>query len=346
MGEHAAVYHRPALVAAVDLRLRVRLALLDHHRVEIDLPQIGYRGETSWAAIREYAKATGEAWRRYAHHPTAQAFTEVQGEDPAHLVKIALAEAASHLGESGGPPLHLRIDSDLPIGAGFGSSAAIAVGVVAAYLSLQGCTPGADQLYRLSLEVERRQHGMPSGIDNATVLHGGILWARNTESGGLELEQVSGHSPVLSKLRIFHSGTPEESTGAVVAAVRERMEREPGRGAAILNRLAELTTDLRELIGRSHESAGDTLAVIRECEAYLDELGVVPAATRHTVRQIEERGGAAKISGAGSLTGPGAGTLIVYHPDPETIDSWEFLRKLPQHRVRLGVEGVRQEAEA
>ena len=89
--------------------------------------------------------------------------------------------------------------------------------------------------------------------------------------------------------------------------------------------------------------AADAGALIREFEACLEDLGVVPEAVRETVRRVEDRGGAAKISGAGALTGRGAGSLLVYHPEPEEIDRWSFLQELTRLDVRLGAAGFRVE---
>jgi mevalonate kinase len=86
--------------------------------------------------------------------------------------------------------------------------------------------------------------------------------------------------------------------------------------------------------------------LIRECQACLEELGVVPPAVRALVRQIEAEGGAAKISGAGSLAGPGAGSLLVYHADAERISGWKLLRRFPAYPVHLGAAGLHRETEA
>jgi hypothetical protein len=75
-------------------------------------------------------------------------------------------------------------------------------------------------------------------------------------------------------------------------------------------------------------------------------MGVVPEAVRAVVRRIEAEGGAAKISGAGSLGGPGAGSLLIYHPEIEKISGWPFLQPFPFHPVYLGAEGLRLETDA
>ena len=67
---------------------------------------------------------------------------------------------------------------------------------------------------------------------------------------------------------------------------------------------------------------------------------------RALVRQVEAAGGAAKISGAGSLTGPGAGSLLVYHPDPEWISGWSFLGLFPSTLSISELRGLRLETDA
>lgn len=340
MGEHAVVYGRPALVAAIDLRLRVRLSPAD--RVILDLPALVHSEHLSWEEIRAYAAAARERWSAYSLHPGPSRFQEMRGEDPAHVVKAALGEAVGLLGEPG-EGLSLRVDSDLPVGSGFGSSAATAVAVLAGAFLWMGAPLDLDQVERLALEVERRQHGHPSGVDGATVLRGGVLWARRG-SEGLETEPVPVRSPLLSRLRVYDTGTPAEATGAVVAAVRGRREEDPGRIESVLDRIEAATVAFRAELEREEEDRDRALHLIREAQACLEELGVVPGEVCAAVRQIEMTGGAAKISGAGSLAGPGAGSLLVYHPDPGKLHGCAMLKSFPFHAVHLGAPGFREEA--
>jgi mevalonate kinase len=260
------------------------------------------------------------------------------------VVKVALGEAGGFLAETAGPPLALRIDSRLPAGSGFGSSAATAVGVIAAYLLCRGAAADPETVERLALEAERRQHGLPSGVDAATVVHGGVLWARRLGSGAVEREPVAVRSPLLSHLRVYDTGEPLEPTGAVVAAVRERCDRDAARCERLFDRMAAATRALRAELARELEEPERVAEWLREQQACLEELGVVPEAVRALVRRIEGEGGAAKISGAGSLAGPGAGSLLVYHSDPGRIGGWNFLQPFPYHPVHLGAAGLRREA--
>jgi mevalonate kinase len=350
MGEHAVVYGRPALVAAVDLRLSVHLTPGDpggSPGVRLDLPGLPHREELPWEDVLAYARAVRESWAAYAESPGPEGFRKVRGDDPAHVVKAALGEAAEALGGNSLPPVQVRVASDLPIGSGFGSSAATAVGVIAAFLAWRGAG-GAEMdtalVERLALEVERRQHGFPSGVDSATVLHGGILWARKLQTGALEIQRVEPRSFLLSRFRVHHTGMPPEPTGAVVAAVRDRRDRDPAGHERLLDRIEAATRGLlAELTGEAEEPAR-VIELIQDCEACLENLGVVPEPVRALVRRVEAEGGAAKISGAGSLAGPGAGSLLVYHPEPDRAAGWDFLGSHPYYPVHLGAEGLRRES--
>lgn len=339
MGEHAVVYGRPALVAAIDLRLRVRLSPAD--RVILDLPGLSHFEHLSWGEVRAYAAAARERWSAYSRDPGPSGFREMRGEDPAHVVKAALGEAAELLGEPG-KGLHLRVESDLPIGSGFGSSAATAVTVLAGFFSSVGAPLDFGQIERLALEVERRQHGNPSGVDGATVLRGGVLWARRGPER-LQIEPVQARSPLLSRLRVYDTGMPPEPTGAVVAAVCARREQDPAGTEAVLDRIEAATVGFRALLEPEEEERERALHLISEAQACLEALGVVPGEVRSAVREIEAAGGAAKISGAGSLAGPGAGSLLVYHPDPGGLRACSMLKSFPFHEVHLGAPGFREE---
>jgi mevalonate kinase len=370
MGEHAVVYGRPALVAAIDLRLRATFAPATPAAttatappdaaavdIDIDLPGLPHHTTASWADVLAYAQAARDGWTAYAAHPDVAGFLAMRGGDPAHIVKAALGEVAAALGETAAtaPRLRLRLDSALPIGSGFGSSAAAAVAVVAGYAAwrsaagddLAPAAPALDQaaIERLALDAERRQHGLPSGVDTATSLYGGLLWARRLpDGGGLASERLAPGSPLLERLRVYHTGMPPESTGEVVAAVRARRDREPAAVDRLFDRMAAAAGQLRAQLALPEEEPHQVVALLREHQACLEELGVVPHPVRALVRQVEAAGGAAKVSGAGSIAGPGAGSLLVYHPEgPATIAGWRFMDRCTLHSVHLGAGGFRRE---
>lgn len=352
MGEHAAVYGHPALVAAVDLRLTVNLEATSSDVVDLDLPQLDHHGTTAWKTIHQLTSQARHDWeRRFSALPSGPNMPSLPkveprvaqsrlGVTPAQLVLLTLGEASHRLGEDSPDGVRLRIDSALPVGSGFGSSAALAVGVAAAYLTLRGVALEPSQLLDISLDVERRQHGTPSGIDNAAVLLGGLLWAERDADNRLDCSPLESSSPLLDRLRVFHSGAPSESTGEVVAAVRRRRERDRTGIDLLLAEIESCTRELRQDL-ETNALPRRTVSLIRRCQAALEGLGVVPAPTQQLIRRIETEGGAAKISGAGSLSGEGAGSILVYHPDVSSINRWSFLRSWTPLPVRFPAPGLR-----
>lgn len=346
LGEHAAVYGRPALVAAIDRRLRARFTRLAGPQVELVLSDLGgHRERLSWPAVRGYAEAAGGRWARFATGGEPGGFPTLRGDDPAHLVKVALGETAAWLERRGYPVpgVRLAISSDLPVGSGFGSSAATAVAVAGGLCHLAGLAIAAADLEPLALVIERRQHGHPSGIDTAATLHGGVIWAERGPDGTLVHAAIELRSPHLARLAVYDTGAPPEPTGAVVAGVRALYERQPERIEAVLDRLAAATRALRAELERADGEPGRPAELFRQSAAALAELGVVPGPVRELIRDIERQGGAAKISGAGSLAGPGAGSLLVYHSDAGPLAPWPFLAGMRPLPLRLGAPGFRLE---
>lgn len=343
MGEHAVVYQRPALTAAIDLWLRVTIAPRRKSGVGLHLVELDHREQTDWASIRAYTDTVRDRWRRYVDHPTPEAFAHMRGDDPAHLVKVALGEAARRRPGVDLPAMDVTVRTQQPIGAGFGSSAAVAVAVVQALLATQAVEMDDEALRELILDVERRQHGTPSGVDPATVLRGGLVWAERMNDA-LEYRSVTPRSPILDGFRVLHTGMPAESTGTVVDAVRALRADDVDSFRACLDRIETATRALRSLLAQDVEDSDETVHLVRQVESELEALGVVPEPVQSIIRSIEERGGAAKISGAGALSGSNAGPLLVYHPDPKFEVGTEF-GSFTELDVQLGAKGAYIERE-
>jgi mevalonate kinase len=361
-GEHAAVYGRPALVAAVDARLTVHVS--DRRAgagagrrageqlacsplregepgIELVLPDVGVRERVSSAALRDYASKARDRWSAFAADPTPERFRALRGGDAAHLAKIALGEVLLTAGGRHDPDWIVRVESAIPPGSGMGSSAAMAAALVTAALEMLGLSTELADVEPLVLEVERRQHGSPSGVDGAIVLRGGVQWVERGPSG-LAFEALPASLPLLGELRVLNTGTPGQTTGEVVTAVRQLRASDPAAFDTLLDRLEEATRNLRDALIASDRAA--LADAIHHAQRGLERAGVVPPAIRDLVRGIETRGGAAKISGAGALAGPGAGCLVIYHPHPATLHATHLLPAESLLPVRLGGEGVRVES--
>jgi hydroxymethylglutaryl-CoA reductase (NADPH) len=120
-GEHAAVYGRPALVAAVDARLVAAARRATMPGVVLDLSDLGDRRASCPArrcASTRRARATLAGLRR----PTlAGRFRALRGDDPAHLRRSPSARRSSRHGGAAEPRWTLRLASSIPSGAAWGA---------------------------------------------------------------------------------------------------------------------------------------------------------------------------------------------------------------------------------
>lgn len=319
-GEHAAIYGCAALVAALDHRMTVTARTSANGReLRLQIPSF---------KIDRMVSLT---------HPVDAV------NEPGDLAILAVAISTADLGVKL-PGLEVRIESAIPSSSGFGSSAALAVAVVAACRRACGADDDLENIARLALEVERHQHGQASGVDVQAVLHGGVLLCRRTTEGLAEQEALPEAAERLGAFRLFHSGTPHETTRDMVGAVRGLLDREPARARDAFAAIESSTHDGRAALLRADDSA--FVPIVRRAEAALEVLGVVPAGMLEAIRAIESAGGAAKISGAGGLTGAGAGLVLVAHPDPAWHERFTPPSGWIAHRVRLGAKGLREEVAA
>ena len=342
MGEHAAVYGRPALVSAVGPRAFVSVTRTPGGLV-IDLPDLGERSETTWSDLEKRTKQARDLWSRYAEIPTPERFEALENDSPEHLVALALGEVAAEIGTADLPSIEVRVSSQLPIGSGFGSSAATAVAVIGATLAFFDEASDLDRIDRIALEVERRQHGLPSGVDHKTVIFGGVVWARRGSEGEFEIEPLEIQSDLLTQLLVYQTGRPRESTGEVVAAVRRLQADEPIGFERRLDSMQECVESLRECLCAPSETPDVLLHLMRRYERCLEELGVVPRKVQRLIRAIEELEGGAKISGAGALSGDAAGCLLVQGSGREPGRLSDLLRGHQRQYVELGAKGLKIE---
>ena len=110
--------------------------------------------------------------------------------------------------------LHININSNIPIGCGLGSSAALIVGLLKALDSYAQTRLTATQLIQLARHIEDRQHGHSSGLDVHVCYHGGgHLWQKGTSQPC---------SPSTLPFQYVHTGQPASNSGEAVSTARKR----------------------------------------------------------------------------------------------------------------------------
>jgi mevalonate kinase len=123
----------------------------------------------------------------------------------------------------------------------------------------------------------------------------------------------------LRAVHVYDTGAAAEPTGEVVAEVRRRYAGKDSALDFLLDQFGAATARVREWLVGHGSDRQELIAAVRVAEHCLEELGVVPAPVRVLTKGVEEAGGAAKVSGAGSLAGPGAGALLVVWPSKPEV---------------------------
>jgi len=345
-GEHSVVYGKQAVALSLDLRTRLTITP-GGSCVTLNLPDVDINHDWPMETIHTMWKKLG---RDENVKPTPltdseaavlRAYLGLKGEGAEERSKEETRSLALlsflHLYLAILPTpraMTLVVNSQLPTGAGLGSSAAYAVCLSGALLHMAG---HLDQNYFMyesnepslsshqqanlksvcewAYRSEQIVHGTPSGIDNSICTYGGAL---SFCSGNVLPMEVPG-----LRILLVNTKVPRK-TKALVAGVRQRRDRQPAvvepllesldalakEGISTLNKLSTATdaTDQEEI----YTTLGELIDINH---SVLAALGVSHPSLDHIVEIAKNHGLHAKLTGAG---GGGFGFVVV---TPGTLET-------------------------
>lgn len=214
--------------------------------------------------------------------------------------------------------VHVKIESDLPVSVGLGSSAATASAIIAAIAGLFGVKLSKDELLNMALECEKTVHVNPSGIDPAVSVNGGaILYQR-----GVGIKQVK----LREGFTLIIGNTGEgRSTGVMVEKVRAFTEKR--RDVMDGLRKTYSSTVLRALEALEKGDFEELGILMNINHGLLEALGVSNFKLNKLVYASREAGAlGAKLTGGG-----GGGCMIALAPK-------DRLKSVVEAIVRAGGE--------
>ncbi|MRG85707.1 mevalonate kinase [Salinibacillus xinjiangensis] len=187
--------------------------------------------------------------------------------------------------------LHIRLVSNIPIGRGLGSSAAIAVAIVRSLFSYFEQKLSRQTLMSLVHVAETYAHGNPSGIDMACVSSTKPIWFEKGE------EVVPIHLAQPLHLLVADTGRVGDTWSAVTAVRKSYLSKNTGTKASI-ERLGALTIKAREnLAGDQSMELGRLLNAAHE---ELVNIGVSDEGLDQLVKAAQQAGAlGAKLTGGG-----------------------------------------------
>lgn len=214
------------------------------------------------------------------------------------------------------------IESELPIGSGLGSSAAVAAATIKAVREYLGKPIENDELFNLTMECEKLAHGNPSGLDPATVIYGGLI----AYAKGQPFERLEIINPI--KLLLVNSGKPAESTKEMVELVAGKSET-----SQVIDKIAELV----EVVRMRLIKGGGVSDLLNQNGLLLEELGVVGERAMMLSKELRNMGASIKITGAGGVK-TGSGMMIVMAPDFTQIKKLLDNKKIDYFETVIGAK--------
>ncbi|MBI4096183.1 MAG: mevalonate kinase [Candidatus Levybacteria bacterium] len=343
LGEHVVVYGKPAVITAVGKRCFVEITPRKDKKIEIVSNNLKTSKIVSEKEIIAKTQDAQIKWETYIKTNDVALLKSITS-DPLDFPIIVIGETLKYLKKSFSAGFKLAITSDIPIGSGMGSSAAVAVSVAGAVYFLFNKNLNKAIINEIAYSAEQKRHGLPSGGDNSASCFGGLVWYRKEAA---ELKIIQPISFSLSKklagnFSVIQTGTPNETTGEMVGMVRALYQKDTVNIDRIFVSQETLTRELLPAIKNENEK--ELIRIIKEGERNLEMLGVVSDFTKSIIGEIEKLGGAAKICGGGGVK-KGTGVLLIYHKNKSQVKAIADSYKLPFLQVSLGVEGLREEDE-
>ncbi|XP_039847671.1 mevalonate kinase-like isoform X2 [Panicum virgatum] len=335
-GEHAVVHGSAAVAAAIDLYTTSSLRLGEDGgagAVELDLRDSGLT--FSWPCSRVRAALGEVAGKAGAPTPCSPdelaAFAKLLEGQEIPEAKIWLSAGLSaflflYTAILGCRPGKAVVTSDLPIGAGLGSSAAFCVSMSGALLTAAGAVGvaggssaeewesfGKDDLELVNqwaFQGEKIIHGKPSGIDNSVSTFGSMIKFKKGE-----LTNLKSRNPVKMLITDTRVG---RNTKALLAGVSERASRHPDAMASVFNAVNSVSEELSSVIELAAEdeiaitSREDKLAELMEMnQGLLQCMGVRHSSIETVLRTTLKYSLVSKLTGAG-----GGGCVLTLIPTP------------------------------
>ncbi|MFB6101388.1 MAG: mevalonate kinase [Haloplanus sp.] len=322
-GEHAVVYGEPAVPCAIERRAIVSVEARDDDHVRVEASDLSLDGFTV-----EYAGSTDD-------RPDVDV--------PVPLVEAAMGyidaavEQAREAADAPDAGFDITVESEIPLGAGLGSSAAVTVaGIDAATRELGrplAPTELADHAYRAEAEV---QNGQASRADTFCSAVGGAVRVEGDDCRSID-------APNLPVVIGFDGGAGD--TGELVAGVRALKE-EYDFAADTLATIGDIVRRGTRLLDPEDEDAAAAEERIAEVgrlmnfnHGLLESLGVSSRSLDSMVWAAREAGAhGAKLTGAG-----GGGCIVALDPTPETLTALQFTPGCEEaFRAELSEDGVRR----
>lgn len=301
-GEHAVVYGAPALAMAVDRFAEANISSELTPLISLDFLSLSYQKSHTLKTLRRIKHRLTEDYQAFLRGEYG--IREVL-KRPFELSQYVLTSMLDKFNLALSDGFKLRTHSDIPMGCGMGSSAAMILSILHVIDQHHQLNLKKEHYLSYGMEAENLQHGYSSGLDLQISLSGGCLRYQN----GVSETRLVPDLPMY----IVNTGKPKSSTGECVTTVAPHFKE-----TSLKQDFTGVTDGLDGALASGEFS--QAVAAISENHRLLTTIGVVPEKVQLFITHLEKSGRAAKICGAGAVRGQQAGIVLILSPDnPESI---------------------------
>lgn len=307
-GEHAVVYGKPAIAMAINCYAESRIHSQARAAIFFNFRNL------------QYAKSfTLQTLSALKSHLQEQYYNFLEGrctirevlKKPFELLQYTVSNLLEKWNITLSEGLEICASSEIPMGCGMGSSAALVMSTLYALAHFFKVEFDPKRFMLLGKEAENLQHGVSSGLDLHLAMNGGCVRFQNGQA----------EKRALPKMPFFmvQTGVPHSTTGECVSKVAKHFKH-----STIWEEFASVTESFDAALQQNNFSELQTC--LRENHRLLVKLGVVPDTVQAFIRAIEKAGGAAKICGAGAIQGDKGGIVLIASLEDltQTVRSYGF----------------------
>jgi mevalonate kinase len=185
--------------------------------------------------------------------------------------------------------IHIEIDSEIPLGAGLGSSSACCVAGSAAIFKLFG-EISKEEILKRAIEAERTIFENTSGADCTVCTYGGVM-EYDKNKGFKKIQDEPNFQLIIVNSNIEHS------TQSMVFKVKEFENRNKEEFSRLINLESKLVEDVLKLVKEKKiKEIGEKM---NQNQEYLETLGISNNELTKMVKIGQESSYGAKITGSG-----------------------------------------------
>ena len=185
--------------------------------------------------------------------------------------------------------IEIKINSEIPLGAGLGSSSACCVAGAAAIFKLFGDV-SKEKILELAIEAERTIFENTSGADCTVCTYGGII-EYGKKQGFKKIEDEPNFQLVIANSNIEHS------TESMVSGVKIFVIKNKEKFSKLLNQESKLVEDVLKLLKENNpEELGEK---INQNQKYLEIIGISNNQIKKMIQIGQKTSFGAKITGSG-----------------------------------------------